>query len=210
MGKSRLEAFSDGVFAVAITLLAFDLAVPAHAGGHLATELGHEWPQMAAYATSFLIIGIIWINHHAVLALAARVDRPVLIANMALLLPIVTIPFATNLFATYLRAGHDGRVAAAVYSGVMAWMAVTFSVLYRFVVHEDRTHAAVLDRATVRRTTVRFGIGQVFYLALVGIAFVSPVAVLIGQFALAAFYLFDQTGARDLRAGDDDRDEAGR
>jgi uncharacterized membrane protein len=131
MDKGRLEAFSDGVFAVAITLLVFDLAVPHVGQGRLASALGHEWPQAAAFVVSFMVIGIIWINHHAVLGLIKQADRVILAVNLALLLPVVSIPFATNLFATYLAGGgDDARLAAAVYSGVMTVMSVAFSGLY--------------------------------------------------------------------------------
>jgi uncharacterized membrane protein len=96
MDKGRLEAFSDGVFAVAITLLVFGLAV-AHVGrGHLAGALGHEWPRAVAYVVSFMVIGIIWINHHAVLGLVKQADRVILAVNLALLLAVVSIPFATG------------------------------------------------------------------------------------------------------------------
>jgi uncharacterized membrane protein len=102
MRTSRLEAFSDGVFAIAITLLVLDLAVPpvteAERDG-LWAALGHEWPSYFAYLVSFLVIGIIWINHHTMLTLVERVDRPVLFANLLLLLTVSVIPFPTRLLA---------------------------------------------------------------------------------------------------------------
>jgi hypothetical protein len=90
----RTEAFSDGVLAIAVTLLVLDLHVPPRNTLHepLAVALAHEWPAYAAYVTSFLIIGIIWVNHHAVFELVGRVDRSVLFLNLLLLMSVVAIP----------------------------------------------------------------------------------------------------------------------
>jgi uncharacterized membrane protein len=102
MSKSRMEAFSDGVIAVAITLLVLNIVVPRPGEGHLAHELVEQWPSYAAYATSFLTIGIIWINHHAMLGRLREPDHAILILNLLLLMWIGVLPFATNLRATYL------------------------------------------------------------------------------------------------------------
>jgi uncharacterized membrane protein len=93
---SRLEAFSDGVFAVAITLLVFNLKVPDIATGHLSRELGHQWPSYLAYVISFFSIGICWVNHHSILDRVAMADRELLFINLGLLLGIVSIPFTTS------------------------------------------------------------------------------------------------------------------
>ena len=118
---SRLEAFSDGVFAIAITLLVLELHVPETGDRSLARALAHEWPQFAAYLTSFLIIGIMWVNHHSMFREITRVDRPLLFLNLLLLLWTALLPFPTELIARYLRAGGaDAHVAAAVYSKARA------------------------------------------------------------------------------------------
>ena len=107
MSAARLEAFSDGVFAVAITLLALDLRVagPGHGNGTLAHQLAQEWPVFAAYVVSFFVIGIVWVNHHALFTSFARVDRTLMFLNLGLLLWIAAIPFGTSTMATYLRSG---------------------------------------------------------------------------------------------------------
>ena len=97
-----METFSDGVFAIAITLLILDVAVPPSGStpsGELGTALAHEWPAYFAYLVSFLVIGIIWINHHTVFAKVRQVDRVVLFANLGLLLIVSAIPFPTHLMA---------------------------------------------------------------------------------------------------------------
>src|SRR5438270_13213286 len=117
MSKTRLEAFSDGVIAVAITLLALDLHVPAPSGaGTLAHRLGHQWPNYAAYVVSFLTIGIIWINHHAMLRRIVSIDHTILLLNLLLLLTIVVLPFSTALMAEYLKASHGQSLAAGVWA----------------------------------------------------------------------------------------------
>ena len=130
MGKARLESFSDAVIAVAITLLALELRVPpAHEGAGLLHALGAQWPSYAAYVVSFATIGIIWINHHAVLRLCTVADHALLVANLALLMIVVILPFTTAVFAEYLDRGEGGRTAAVVYGGSYLLMAIGFAVL---------------------------------------------------------------------------------
>ena len=102
METSRLEFFADGVFAIAATLLIIDVSVDAP-GGELGAALVHSWPQYAAYAISFLVIGIWWVNHHACMAVIGRVDRTFLFANIALLACIAFLPFPTRLVAEHFR-----------------------------------------------------------------------------------------------------------
>src|ERR1700759_1438633 len=99
MSPSRLEAFSDGVFAIAITLLVLDLGVPEPGSGSLGHELLAQWPSYASYVISFLTIGIIWINHHAAFGRLRVVDHSILIWNLALLMTVSVLPFTTRLMA---------------------------------------------------------------------------------------------------------------
>src|SRR6266498_1587209 len=114
MDSKRAEAFSDGVFAIAITLLVLDLRLPPAHGHTLVYLLLHDWPQYFAYVVSFLTIGIMWMNHHTILAHIKRVDRPLLVLNLLLLMGIVAIPFPTMLVAEHLRDA-DGTTATVVY-----------------------------------------------------------------------------------------------
>jgi uncharacterized membrane protein len=126
VSKSRTEAFSDGVFAVAATLLVFSLGTPMVKSG-LSGELLNEWPSYAAYAISFLTIVVIWINHHVVVDAMDHIDRPFLFLNALLLLTVAFIPFPTGVLAHYLQAGHDQQIAAFAYGLTMSAMAFTFS-----------------------------------------------------------------------------------
>jgi uncharacterized membrane protein len=128
MSKARTEAFSDGVFAVAATLLVFSLHAPDVKSG-LAQALLNEWPSYATYAISFATILVIWVNHHAVLDAIARFDRSLLFLNGFLLLTVAAIPFPTGLLGQYLQAGHDQKAAATAYGISMSLMAIGFSLM---------------------------------------------------------------------------------
>src|SRR5712691_634407 len=101
MDRSRLEAFSDGVFAVAITLLALNLTMAGPGHGHLLDQLNERWPAFLAYLISFFMIGIVWVNHHVLVKSITKVDRTLLFLNLVLLLFVVLIPFATATVADY-------------------------------------------------------------------------------------------------------------
>lgn len=125
--KTRAEAFSDGVFAVAATVLVFNLADPKVSSG-LGRALLSEWPSYAAYAISFSTIVVIWVNHHAVTDSIERFDRRLLFINGLLLLTVAAIPFPTGLLAHYLQAGHDQAAASVAYGLTMTTMSIAFSV----------------------------------------------------------------------------------
>jgi uncharacterized membrane protein len=191
--RGRLEAFSDGVFAVAITLLALNLAVAGPGHGSLAHQLTHQWPAYVAYAISFFTIGIIWVNHHALFRTVPRVDRAVVFLNLLLLFFVVAIPFATATMAMYLRqGGADARLATAVFAGVFEGMSLAFGGVFLYVVGR-RLVAVPLTPATAGALTVRFTIGTAAYLLAIGIAFVSAAAALAITGAVAVYYVFERT-----------------
>jgi len=131
--RGRLEAFSDGVFAVAITLLALNLIVPGPGHGALAMQLGDRWPSFVAYLISFFTIGIIWVNHHEFVKNIAVIGRPLLFINLVLLLFVVLIPFATGTMAEYLTAGgQDAHVSMALFAGVYEGMGAAFGWLFLY------------------------------------------------------------------------------
>jgi uncharacterized membrane protein len=195
---NRVETFSDGVLAIAITLLVLDLRVPARDAlhGSLVHALGHEWPSYAAYVTSFLVIGIIWLNHHTVFELIGRVDRMLLFLNLVLLLFVAAIPFTTSLLAEYLTAGHDARTAAVVYSGVMLAMSIAFSGLYSWAAFHPMLLAEGVDPVTARASIPRFSAGTVFYLGTVVVALLSAPLCLAVHFLLAIYYSVEQLRPR--------------
>ena len=199
MSSQRLEAFSDGVFAIAATLLVLDLAVPPRdetSAGGLAAALARQWPAYFAYLVSFLVIGIILVNHHTMFTKVRQVDRPVMFANLALLLVVSALPFPTRLLAEYLTAGADSHIAAAVYSGAMFAMSLAYSTLWLAITRDARLMQEHLDPAASRAMLRRFGAGGIVYLGTIGLAFVSAIATLAVHAAIAVYYCFDQLGGR--------------
>lgn len=204
MNRGRLEAFSDGVFAVAITLLALGLAVAGPGPGHpsLAHQLGDRWPAFVAYLISFLTIGIIWVNHHALLSNIKRVDRVLLFLNLLLLLFVVMLPFATVTVADYLaHGGFDSRLAVAVYGVVLVGMSAGFAGMFEWSLHEGRTHVQVpRDQWWAARR--RFSSGGLAYVVATGVAFISaPVAFAITG-VIGVYYVFERTPQRPTSARD--------
>ena len=133
MGRSRLEAFSDGVFAVAITLLALDLTVEGPGHGHLVDQLDDKWPAFLAYLISFFMIAIVWVNHHALVRAITKVDRLLLFLNLVLLLFVVLIPFATATEADYFPANSDdARLAMVLYAGVFLGVSAGFGGIFEW------------------------------------------------------------------------------
>ena len=189
MSTGRAEAFSDGVFAIAITLLVLSLVVSGH--GTLTSQLLAAWPRYFAYVVSFLTIGIMWMNHHTILAHVARVDRPLLVINLLLLMGIVAIPFPTALVADNLT-GRGGTAAAVTYGLVMIAISLGFAGLWIYVV----THAAALGAAlppeALRQSIPGFTGGLIAYVAATLIAaYVNAVAAVIIFGLLAVYYLFE-------------------
>jgi uncharacterized membrane protein len=197
MPPNRLEAFSDGVFAVAITLLALNLTVDGPGHGSLADQLRHQWPSFAAYVVSFFVIGITWVNHHDLFKAFARVDRALLFLNLLLLMFIVAIPFATSTMASYLRTGGaDAHLATALYAAVLEGMGMSYTAIFLWSVREDNRHVRLSPEA-VRTIGLRFGLGSVVYLFAIGLAFVSAPAALALIAALAVYYMFQHTSVAD-------------
>jgi uncharacterized membrane protein len=207
----RAESFSDGVFAVAITVLVFNL-LPVGAGTISSRQLLHAlsgaWPQYAAYAISFLTIGIMWMNHHTMLALVTRVDRPLLALNLFLLMGVVAIPFPTALVAEHLtgrfRAG--GSIAAVVYGLAMIAISIGFSAMWLYLeFHRERLGAPARVRSPAA-VSIRFSVGLVGYVAATLLAFFSAAAALTLCGVIGVYYLFDHlpdpASAADPPAGD--------
>jgi uncharacterized membrane protein len=189
MDSRRAEAFSDGVFAVAITILVFGL-LGIGSGTLSAQVLLHAWPHYFAYVVSFLTIGIMWMNHHTILGHVTRVDRPLLVLNLLLLMVIVAIPFPTQLVAEHLR-GSGGTAATVTYGLLMIAMSAGFTAIWVYVVTHAPSLGAAVPQGTLRRTIPGFTLGGAAYVAATLIALWSPVAALIIYLLLAVYYLFE-------------------
>ena len=189
MKPSRLEAFSDGVFAVAITLLIFNLKVPDISHGHLSRELGHQWPSYLAYLISFLSIGICWVNHHSILDRVAMADRELLFINLAVLFGIVTIPFTTSLGAIWYKQGNDAKWAIGIYCA--NWIYVSCS--YMLLIHHLMGHQHLSSQATgvtLQSLWRKGAIGLTAYIIATVVSLFLPVVAFLICLALAIYYVF--------------------
>ena len=199
LGTGRLEAFSDGVFAIATTLLILEISVP-QGHGRLGDELLHIWPSYFAYVTSFLSIGVMWINHHAIFARLARTDHTLLFLNTLLLLVVAFIPFPTKLIAEHLRDGGDAeRTAALCYGVTGVVLAVVFRALWEYAAGSRRLIRADVPQEALDDITRTFRPGIPLYAAATLIAFASPLASVSLFLALAAFYGLPPTLLRRQR-----------
>jgi len=195
----RVEAFSDGVFAIAITLLVLDLHVPRglHSVAGLLGSLREQWPAYLAFLLSFATIGIMWINHHYLFNLITRTDHWLLVFNALLLLTITVVPFPTSLLAEYV--GHDGQqVAMAVYSGWGLVIALMFNLVWRYATHGNRLISSRADPEVVRVISRGYAFGPFLYLLSFVLAFIFVPASLGVAIALAIFFALPGNAVRKL------------
>jgi uncharacterized membrane protein len=187
-GTSRLEAFSDGVFAIAATLLILDIGVGSVPGSGLRHALVQLWPAYLAYATSFLTIGIIWMNHHYCVETIGRVDRTLLFVNLLLLLTVAFLPFPTSLVANYLQKPGE-QAAVYVYDGTFVVMSIIYNFWWRYASQNRRLIADGVPDASVRAISRAFAPGIPMYVFVLLVAIVSPLTSVLLTFLVAAFYL---------------------
>ena len=185
MSTERVETFSDGVFAIAITLLIL-IIQPPRSGAHLGHELLRLWPSYLAYAISFLTVGIMWVNHHTIFRHFERVDRPLLFLNIALLLLIAFVPFPTRVVAEFVRSDADRRAAALLYGTTLTITAVFFFAVWWY--GSRRLLRADADRREVSGITRSYLPGAPTYALATALAFVNATVSLIVFAAIAIFY----------------------
>jgi TMEM175 potassium channel family protein len=201
----RLEAFSDGVFAVAITLLVLNIKIPGldlppdqlPGDGSLWPMLGTEWPMLAAYATSFATIGIMWLNHHRLFVHIRRTNTVLMLLNLLLLLIIVFIPVPTALLAEYF-VNLEVHAAAVVYSGTCFLMACFFNLLWRYASYHNRLLGKNVDSQSVAAISQQYLFGPVLYLIAFAVAWVNTPACIILSFILALFFALPGRPLRSL------------
>jgi uncharacterized membrane protein len=197
--KSRTEAFSDGVFAIAITLLILEVRVPDSMSGELARDLANQWPSYAAYLVSFVVIGIIWVNHHDIFERITTVDRPLLFLNLLLLLTVAFLPFSTALLGRYIRQGDNAHIAAAVYGANMMLIGLAFIVIWTYLARVPSLLEPEMGAQGALRARRAAAIGPVVYGLSIPLAFVSPVACLVLYAAIALYFAIVFTVARNTR-----------
>jgi uncharacterized membrane protein len=185
---ARLEAFSDGVFAIAITLLILEIKVPGSDVAGLGRELTRQWPSYLAFFISFAFIGIMWMNHHRMFTHIKKSDNVLLVLNLALMFGVCVIPFTTALLAAHL--GHPGaRVAVVVYDSAYFVIAIFFNWLWRYAARRDgHLLSSEVNREAAQRITEQYNYGPVAYAIAIAIAWVSITASLLINLVLALFF----------------------
>jgi uncharacterized membrane protein len=199
---ARVEAFSDGVFAIAITLLVLEMKVPHTAGAALWSQLLAQWPSYFAFVTSFATIGIMWLNHHRMFGFIGRIDHPLLILNGVLLLGVTFVPYPTSVVASYL--GHDGERAAACFLAITyILIAIAFNLLWRYASSDSRKPRLLRvppDDPHVGALRASYRFGPLYYLATLALAFVSAPASVGLNLALAVYWALP-TRPAEARSG---------
>lgn len=195
---TRVETFSDGVFAISITLLGLTMKVPRPGDEPLFLALAHEWPALLALVTSFMTIGIVWINHHRVFTHIHVVSHGLLLLNGLLLMTVSTIPFTTDLVAAYI--GHDGsRTAAAVYAANLVFVTGSFNLVWRHATRGRRLVDHHITPGMVRQINLQYGFGPVLYVVAIVAATYSALGSMFLDVAFAVFFALPAFTVSDAR-----------
>ncbi|MER5931509.1 TMEM175 family protein [Streptomyces sp. NPDC002054] len=189
---NRVEAFSDGVFAIVITILVLEIKVPEEHGSDLWHGLWAQWPHYAAYVVSFLVIGVMWVNHHTIFGHLRRVDRPLLFLNLLVLMVVSVIPWTTSVLAEHLKDGEAAKVAAILYSAWTVVYALAFSAFWWYVTRVGHLFHEHVDKDRARATRMRFGLGAIAYPITVILSFISAPLALGAHFLIAIYYAANQ------------------
>lgn len=199
---SRTEAFSDGVFAIAITLLVLDLKIPriesGGAEGQLLPMLLKQWPSMVAYITSFVTILIMWINHHNLFSQIRRVDNAFMFFNGLLLFFVTFVPFPTGLLAEYFRH-QDGSLAAALYAGTYFLTAICYNLVWRYASHKHRLIKHSIPQEDIDAVNKQYLLGPLVYGLATVVAFWSLAVSFMITVLLAGFYAVTGSMSRNSR-----------
>ncbi len=184
----RLEAFSDGVFAIAITLLVLEISVPLGSEDDLLGALGEQWPSYLAYVVSFSTIGAVWLAHTVITEYLDHADSRILRLNLLLLLVVAFLPFPTTLLAEYATEADAERVAATLYGVNLLLTMVMVSVLWRYAVRQGLVRPDLADD-DVRTLTTRLTPSLGAYVLMILVGLLLPTVAVAGYLLIALFIL---------------------
>lgn len=193
LGVGRLEALTDGVFAIAITLLAIEIGVPhiTGDGGDLRQAIIDEWPSYSAYAVTFFLIGAYWVNHHRMFRLLTGVNHRFVILNIFFLMAIAIIPFPNAVLAEYLMEPELRGVAAGLYGVAMIALATMFNLVWWYVARHPSLLRPDCDRVALRKVLRSYLMGPLAYGAALALSFVAPLVTVVLYAAIPLAYLFE-------------------
>lgn len=188
MSLNRFEAFSDGVFAIAVTLLVLEIKAPdlsQATSSEAITKLLQGFPHILSYITSFIVIGVLWINHHALFHFLKRVDRTVLVINLLLLMCVAFIPYPTALIGEF-----GSSLPVVVFYGLsLALTGFVYNLLWFYVVHRYILTEGLIHPKSIRQATIWSLSYPISYLIAAGLAFVSLNLSLVLYVLIPLFYL---------------------
>ena len=183
----RLEALSDGVFAIAVTLLVLDIKVPAHSG-NLLDAIARSWPSYLAYVVSFSTIGAVWLGHNAITEYLDRADSGFVRLNLLVLLLVSFLPLPTRLLADYIDQAKPERVGATMYGLSLLLASTLLLVLWKYAVREQLVRPDAADEE-IQLLTKRLTPGLVAYLVLIVAGLFVPVVAVAGYLAIAVYFI---------------------
>ncbi len=199
----RIEAFADAVFAIAITLLVIEIRLPPHQEvlriGGVGPALLQLWPSYVGYAISFIVIGIMWANHHNLMKLVNRIDHGFITLTLLLLMCVAFLPFPTAVMADHLADpdAHERAVAVAFYCGCFTVTALFYFLMWWHAARNRRLIASHVSDEAVRAITRAYVPGSLLYLTATLMAFVHVALSLAIVVGLAALYMLPKVGAHD-------------
>lgn len=197
--KSRMEAFSDGVFAFAMTLLVVDLAVPAVAGDELLAALADDWPKYLGYLVSFCSIGAIWLRHNAITEYLEHSDVILLRLNLFLLFSVAFLPFPTSILTEYLGENQAERVAATIYGVNLLLTAVATSLMWRYAVRAQLVRPDAADEE-IQMLNQRLNPSLIGYAVMILLGLLLPLVAIAGYLAIALYLILPFGRLKYLRA----------
>jgi uncharacterized membrane protein len=197
-GSQRLEAFSDAILAIAITLLVIEIRIPATSGGHLGAALRHLWPSYLAYGLSFTTIGFVWVAHHSMFRRIRDVDRMLLILNLGLMLCVGFLPFSTAVLARYSFTESSGAAPAAeLYSINMLVIGLAFMSMWVYLSFHLSLFIGDVDKRTIQHTIARAAPPPLIYALTAALSFVNAKVCYV-LWLLATIYVAVGPAARRI------------
>jgi uncharacterized membrane protein len=190
----RIEAFSDGVLAIAITLLVLELGVPEESFNDLWAGIAEQWPSYLAYVTSFLTIGVIWFIHHGMFRRLAFADAAVTRLNLILLMLVALLPYPTKLMAEAINNAESERAAVIFYGLVLLSISALLSLMWRHVASNRDLLVEGVSAEEIQDISRESTPNMAFYAAILLIAIVAPQIAVFGYLAIAIIGLFRSRG----------------